>query len=246
LVGIGTTNPLGILFIKAGTNRNFNFDTGGGSGAADLRISALNDAANANVDLQIQAANTLFNSNGSERVRITSNGLVGIGITNPAVTLSVAGTVNYTGTLQQNGSNVIQWVEITPAILEFSWTGSVTSSAKTLPSAVSTSARYVLADVFVTASTTDHQSIVLGRDVLTDQKNWVDTRGTQPSTQFGTLTRQAVTLSYFGESDGFSSNYGIWYSSQHIPTTGRTFYFNNYGNSGSNGWVYIVVKAYSL
>ena len=178
---------------------------------------------------------------------IKNDGKIGIGITNPAVTLSVAGTVNYTGTLQQNGSNVIQWVELTPGVTEWSWSGGVTSQAITLnPSTIPSTARYVLADVFVTANSSDHQNIVLGRDVLTDQKNWVDTRGQQPSGQFGTLTRQAVTLTYNGESDGYTPNYGMWYSSQHIPCSGRTIYYNNYGWSGSSGWVYVVVKAYSL
>ena len=178
---------------------------------------------------------------------IKNDGKIGIGITNPAVTLSVAGTVNYTGTLQQNGSNVIQWVELTPGVTEWSWSGGVTSQAITLnPSTIPSTARYVLADVFVTANSSDHQNIVLGRNVLTDQKNWVDTRGQQPSGQFGTLTRQAVTLTYNGEADGYTPNYGMWYSSQHIPCSGRTIYYNNYGWSGSSGWVYVVVKAYSL
>ena len=35
-------------------------------------------------------------------------------------------------------------------------------------------------------------------------------------------------------------------SENHDVTYFGTIYFNNYGNSGSNGWVYIVVKAYSL
>jgi len=178
---------------------------------------------------------------------IKNDGKIGIGITNPAVTLSVAGTVNYTGTLQQNGSNVIQWVELTPGVTEWSWSSSVVSQAVTLnPSTIPSTARYVLADVFVTANSSDHQNIVLGRDVLTNQKNWVDTRGQQPSGQFGTLTRQAVTLTYNGESDGYTPNYGVWYSSQHVPCSGRTIYFNNYGQSGSSGWVYVLVKAYSL
>ena len=163
-----------------------------------------------------------------------------------AISVDSSGNCNFPGTISQGGSNIIQWIEITPAILEFSWTGSVTSSAQTLPSAVSTSARYVLGDVFITASSSDHQNIVLSRSSLTDQKNWVDSRGQQPSGQFGTLTRQAVTFTNPGETDGYTPNFGTWWPSQHIPCTGRTIYFNNNGNSGSNGWVYIVVKAYSL
>ena len=102
--------------------------------------------------------------------------------------------------------------------------------------------------MYVTIATADHQNVVLGRNLSANQKNWVDTRGTQPSTQFGNMARQAVTLLYFGDSDGFSSNYGIWYSSQTIPlNAGGTFDFTNYGNNGSGnaGWVYMVVRGYS-
>ncbi|MGI9212091.1 MAG: hypothetical protein ACR2HF_06425, partial [Methylococcaceae bacterium] len=73
----------------------------------------------------------------------------------------------------------IQWIEITPGITEWSFYGPQVSQAITLqPSTIPTNARYVLADVFVTASTSDHQNVVLGRDVST-QKNWVDLRGQQ-------------------------------------------------------------------
>jgi hypothetical protein len=120
---------------------------------------------------------------------------------------------------------------------------------KNLP--VSTSmpagARYMLGDVFITASADDHSNFVLGRN-LTPELNWVDPRGTQPSTVFGkAMARHAVTLNYPGENDGFTSSYGIWYSSQTIPlNTDGTFDFDNAGNSGSKGWVYMVVKAFSL
>jgi hypothetical protein len=217
LVGIGTTNPAVALSISG---------TGGGSyldiyNGGDIRLfpAGQHTGSAQNVSIYCDTSSTL----------------------------AVGGTINYTGTLQQNGSNVIQWVELTPGVTEWSWSAQVTSQAITLnPSTIPSTARYVLADVFVTANSSDHHNVVLGRDVLTNQKNWVDTRGQQPSGQFGTLTRQAVTLTYNGEADGYTPNFGMWYSSQHIPCSGRTIYYNNHGWSGSSGWVYVVVKAYSL
>jgi hypothetical protein len=217
LVGIGTTNPGAPLSISG---------TGGGS-----YLDIYNGG-----DIRLFPAGQHTGSAQNVTIYCDTSGEV-----------SVGGTINYTGVLKQSGSNVIQWVELTPGVTEWSWSGAVTSQAITLnPSTIPSTARYVLADVFVTANSSDHQNIVLGRSTLTDQKNWVDTRGTQPSTTFGTLTRQAVTLTYNGEADGYTPNYGLWFSSQHIPCSGRTIYYNNYGWSGSSGWVYVVVKAYSL
>ena len=88
--------------------------------------------------------------------------------------------------------------------------------------------------------------VVLGRS-LDGRKNWVDSRGQQPSSQFGDLRRHAVMMVYQGEADGYTPNYGVWFPSQAIPLNANgTFDFNNYGNSGSNGWVYLVIKAWSL
>jgi hypothetical protein len=217
LVGIGTTNP-GVSLAISGTSGGSYLDIYNGG---DIRLFGAGQHTGSAQNVSIYC--------------------------DTSSTLGVGGTINYTGTLQQNGSNVIQWVELTPGVTEWSWSSSVVSQAITLnPSTIPSTARYVLADVFVTASTSDHQNIVLGRDVLTNQKNWVETRGQQPSGQFGTLTRQAVTLTYNGESDGYTPNYGLWYSSQHVPCSGRTIYFNNLGQTGSSGWVYVVVKAYSL
>ena len=250
-VGINTTGTT--FTIDGNNNVQFvgiitaaNVNTTGVSTFTSLSVTGQSTLTNVSVS-GISTSARLHVGTGGTVITTTTSGLVGINSISPTTTLGVGGTINYTGTLQQNGSNVIQWVELTPGVTEWSWSSSVVSQAITLnPSTIPSTARYVLADVFVTASTSDHQNIVLGRDVLTNQKNWVDTRGQQPSGQFGTLTRQAVTLTYFGESDGFTSNFGIWYSSQHVPCSGRTIYFNNYGQSGSSGWVYVVVKAYSL
>lgn len=250
-IGINTTSTSftidgnqNVQFVGVITAANVN--TTGVSTFTRLNVTGQSTLTNVNAS-GISTSSRLNVGTGGTVITTSASGLVGINSTSPSTTLGVGGTINYSGTLQQNGSNIIQWVELTPGVTEWSWTGSVVSQEITLnPSTIPSTARYVLADVFITANSSDHQNIVLGRNVLTNQKNWVDTRGTQPSTTFGTLTRQAVTFSYNGESDGYTPNFGLWFSSQHIPTTGRTIYFNNFGNSGSNGWVYVVVKAYSL
>ena len=122
----------------------------------------------------------------------------------------------------------------------------VYNSSFTVTTNVPTNARYILADVFATANISDHINFEFGNASLANAQSWVNTRGTQPSTQFGNIARDSVIVTYNGESDGYTPNYGMWYSSLTIPSSGRTIYMNNYGQSGSVGWVYLRVKAYSL
>ena len=128
---------------------------------------------------------------------------------------------------------------------EIGYNGAYNSSF-TVTTNVPTSARYILADVFATADRSDHINFEFGNASLANAQSWVNTRGTQPSTQFGSIARNSVIVTYNGESDGYTPNYGMWYSSLTIPSSGRTIYMNNYGQSGSIGWVYLRVKAYSL
>lgn len=152
--------------------------------------------------------------------------------------------LDVSGNLKTPGIN---WVLFSnPVVSELSFTGTVNTSG-TLNSAIPTNARYILANVFATASSSDHQNFVLSATQWTNVVTYVGTRGNQPSTQFGSLSQKDhVILTYFGETDGFSSNYGIWYNSEIIPVSGRTVWINNYGNSGSNGWLYFVIRGYSL
>jgi hypothetical protein len=130
----------------------------------------------------------------SAGVMVNGAGNVGIATNTPRLPLDIAGRVGV------NGNPVILWQEFaTPLIKEFSFDG-LWQTMKNLP--VSTSmpagARYMLADVFITASADDHSNFVLGRG-LTQEQNWVDPRGTQPSTVFGkAMARHAVTLTYPG------------------------------------------------
>jgi hypothetical protein len=74
-LGIGTTSPQARLHVRVGTNNNAYIDSTGGT----LRFTAVNDAANDNVNLIIQAENLLFNTDGSERARIDSSGNLLVG-----------------------------------------------------------------------------------------------------------------------------------------------------------------------
>ncbi|KOR32425.1 hypothetical protein TI05_07340 [Achromatium sp. WMS3] len=129
-----------------------------------------------------------------------------------------------------------------PQIKEFAFTGHQNFEV-VLPS-VGNSMKAILADIFVTVDRNDQVNIVLGK-AGNAQKNWVNTRGNRPSTQFGNLARQSINLTYNGEADGFTPNYGVWYSSQVIPLKDNgAMQFGNYSNSGSNGWVYMVIRGY--
>lgn len=168
-----------------------------------------------------------------------NQGGVGIGTATPRARLDVSGDVAV------NGNSVILWQEIeTPLVHEFVYSGA--QAFDVIVPGMPQGARYVLADVFVTASWGDQQNILLGRDVA-DQQNWVDPRGQQPSTVFGNVARHAVTITFPGQLDGYEPYYGSWYSSQVIPLKGdSSIGFNNFGNSGSDGWIYLVVRAFSL
>ena len=159
--------------------------------------------------------------------------------------ISASGNININGAVTIGSQQPIHIVELeTPAIVQVSFSGTVYSSLTI--NAIPVTARYAFADVFITASSSDHQNFELGRNSMTAQKNWVDVRGQIPTGQFGNNARHVVTLTNPGESDGYTPNYGTWYSSQLIPTAGQIIYYNNYGNSGSAGYIYIRVKGYSL
>ena len=138
-------------------------------------------------------------------------------------------------------NNSILTLYATPIITEFSFTGN--QVFEFTMNGATAGMKAVLADVFVTVDADDHNNIVLGINAG-NNKNWVTTRGQQPSVQFaqqGSLLNQTVTMTYTGEVDGFTPNYGTWYGSQVIPVkpNGKVD-FSNYSNSGSSGWVYIL------
>jgi hypothetical protein len=155
------------------------------------------------------------------------------------------GNINTNGELRIKNNQVINWIEVTPTYTEWDFEGSTTKTLSLNPSSIPDGARYVLADVFATVATTDHQNFMLGRNV-DHVTTWVIPRGTRPTSYFSMAElRHAVILTYSGDNEGFSPYYGQWYSSQVIPTQGRTISFANPGNSGSSGWIYMIVRAYS-
>jgi len=80
-VGIGTNNPGSVLQVRVGSNQNLGFN----SSSSVFRLSAFNDAVDANVPLIINTSDLRFNNSDSEKMRITG-GNVGIGTNNPSST----------------------------------------------------------------------------------------------------------------------------------------------------------------
>jgi hypothetical protein len=207
------------------------------------------------------SVNGVISGNGGGLTNLNAAGLSGIIplaqlpaalVINSETGVTLSGTFSGDGSGLTNltvaASNVtggIIWQEFaTPLTVEWSFNG-VQLLTNSLPAGVPANCRYLLADVFVTANSSDAQNICLGRP-HTLQTDWVPTRGTRPSTVFGNLSRHVVTLTYPGESDGWSPYYGLWFSSQTIPVSGTNCCFSNDGNSGSTGWVCLVIRAYSL
>ena len=118
--------------------------------------------------------------------------------------------------------------------------------SQSVPSTVPTDAEYALCDLFFSSNKNDHQNFAFSDEQVGEEKNWVDARGQNPEGQFNAKTqkRQEVTVTYNGESDGFTQHYGIWWSSQILPIKSRKFYWGNYGNSGSTGYIFMRVRGY--
>jgi hypothetical protein len=169
------------------------------------------------------------------------NGNIGIGTTNALSKLHIQGDLITTNTL-------ILYLLATPIIHEWQYTGNVTPITKvTYNFGTNTYAKAVLADIYVGGSSiSDHQSFTLGKNHSAVQ-NWTEGINVQPSTVFGNHQRQVITLMCSGQTDSFSSYYGVWYSSKSIPieNNGQLFFSCN-GNSGSSGWIYVVTRGYYL
>lgn len=88
-VGIGTVTPLNALQVKAATDRNIGILTSF-SGVA-VGLSAYNDAGTSNVPLSLQGDDVRIVAGGSERVRVSSTGGVGIGTIAPSEQLHITG-----------------------------------------------------------------------------------------------------------------------------------------------------------
>ena len=170
-----------------------------------------------------------------------ANGNIGVGTQTPARALDVSGAVAV------NSQTTMNFVEIpTPIILNVGYTNTV-NSLQALPTGIPSNAYTLLADVYYSCSTSDHQVFVL-TPTSQNLQGWNNTRGAQPSTNglSNWAGYRTSCLIYPGELDSFSSFYGLWKPNVMIPVTSSGFYINNYGNSVSTGYLYFVIKGYSL
>ena len=121
-IGIGLTNPTDLLHLyKSGTVYQTIQTVSGGAGTVYRRSNSPtpdwtigHGAASANENFEVYTAGTgsfVWTMNGSERMRITSEGLVGIGVSSPNHNLAVNGAVGFYSTtpsqkwhIQYNGS----------------------------------------------------------------------------------------------------------------------------------------------
>jgi hypothetical protein len=122
-VGIGTSNPTGaMLHVVGGSLRqqlNNNIGTGlmlGSFGSTTGNRVEIYDellANNLGPRIYFGAANTSLINSGGNFAILPSNNL-GVGTSNPVYKLDVAGDINFTGTLRQNGSSIgsqfSQWI----------------------------------------------------------------------------------------------------------------------------------------
>ena len=170
-----------------------------------------------------------------------ATGNIGVGVNVPAAKFDVGGAI------ATSGSNTINIIPISQVILEFQKPTTVDWSVKTytLPSAIPAGTRYILADVYSNYTSSDHHINVFGRTTTQTGVNWVNTRANNPSNEFGTIALQTAFTYNPGEADGYSSWYGMWDSSVLIPVNGQTMYYQADGDSGSTGWIYMVIKGYS-
>ena len=101
-VGIGTTSPNGKLQVNQGTDLNVAINTVTNDATTVSRISSLNDAATLSMPLVINGNRLVLTTDGTEQMRITSGGNVGIGTTNPAAKLDIKGDLIVSSSLIAN------------------------------------------------------------------------------------------------------------------------------------------------
>lgn len=78
-VGIGTASPAARLHVNNGTNLNVAFNTTTVDSVTTSRISSFNDAVSASVGLVLNGTPLVFTTSDTERMRITSGGVLRVG-----------------------------------------------------------------------------------------------------------------------------------------------------------------------
>jgi len=109
-IGIGVTNPSSLLHLhNLGTNQNVKLVlTDGITGIGTTNGFALFKGTNHDGYLWNYELNSIrFGTYNLERFVILSNGNIGIGTTNPKYSLDINSNINYSGTLYQNGNDII-------------------------------------------------------------------------------------------------------------------------------------------
>jgi hypothetical protein len=241
-----TSNP-GDIWVDSSDGISYVYYDDGSSGQWIEMISSgvVSLAGKANTDSPTFTGNVVLPSTTSiGNISSTELGYID-GLTSSAQTQLTTNSTNIAN-LTNQVNQYINWIPITPASTNHYIVGSANIQITLNPSSIPSNARYLLCNIYITANISDHENFSFTRTSVGNQKNWVDTRGSNPDGQFGAVAQDSCVLTYFGEADGFTSNYGIWYSSQVLPVSGRQTWLNNFGNSGSNTYVYFVVRAYSL
>ena len=124
----------------------------------------------------------------------------------------------------------LSYKEVDASFLEWKY-DSTQYGEKTLPDSVAANAEYALCDLFFSVNKKDHMNVAFSDVAVGAEKSWVDSRGQNPDSHINakTQTRQEVTITMNGDSDGYGQHYGIWWSSQLVPVKARKFYWGNYG-----------------
>ena len=112
-VGIGTTSPSTTLQVYNSTEGQYMEIGAGDGGGRSLVFTSSNNNGSAGALHTINAKSIngviALSTAGSEAIRITSAGNVGIGTTNPSEKLEVAGNARITGDVTLSNGNALRW-----------------------------------------------------------------------------------------------------------------------------------------